>query len=267
MEPKFEHQTFGKRLNSMLKVDFRRMFTMPLVYIMIGIAFTIPVLVLVMTTMMDGTVSVDPTTGVETVMEGFDSVWQSIASPSGASASMEMSLTGMCNINLIYFVAAVLVSVFVADDFRSGYAKNLFTVRAKRGDYVVSKTLVGVVSGVLMIAAYFVGAMIGGAISGLSFDLGTAGVSGVVMCMIAKALLMAVFVPIFVLASVIGKQKLWQSLIGSLMISMLLFTMIPMMTPLDSTIMNVVLCLAGGGCFSIGLGAVSKKILGSTSLV
>lgn len=267
MEPKFEHQTFGKRLKSMLKVDFRRMFTMPLVYIMIGVAFAIPVLVLVMTTMMDGTVSVDPTTGVETVMEGFDSVWQSIASASGASASMDMSLTGMCNINLIYFIAAVLVCIFVADDFRSGYAKNLFTVRAKRGDYVVSKILVGFVSGVLMMAAYFGGAMIGGAISGLPFDLGTAGVNGVVMCMIAKALLMAVFVPIFVLASVIGKQKLWQSLVGSLMISMLLFTMIPMLTPLDSTIMNVILCLAGGVLFSFGLGAVSKKILGATSLV
>ena len=59
----------------MLKVDFRRMFTMPLLYIMVGICLIIPILILVMTTMMDGSVSVNPQTGEETVMEGvFESV-------------------------------------------------------------------------------------------------------------------------------------------------------------------------------------------------
>ena len=37
----------------------------------IGIAFVIPILVLVMITLMDGGVSVDPATGVETGMEAF----------------------------------------------------------------------------------------------------------------------------------------------------------------------------------------------------
>ena len=267
MELKFEHQSFGKKLKSMLSVDFRRMFTMPLLYIMMGIALVIPILVLVMTTMMDGSVSVDPTTGVETVIQGFDNVWQSIASTSAVGASMSMDMVSMCNINLLYFLAAVLVCMFVADDFRSGYAKNLFTVRAGKTDYVISKTLVGFVGGVLMIAADFVGALVGGAISGLSFDLGTAGVNGAVMCMISKALLMAVFIPIFVLASVVGKQKLWVSMVVSFGVSMLLIMMVPMLTPLDSTIMNVILCLVGGVLFSIGLGAVSKNILGKTSLV
>lgn len=69
MEKKFEHNSFGKRLKSMLSVDFGRMFTQRLFYIMMGIAVVIPILVLVMTTMMDGTVSVDPNTGVETTME------------------------------------------------------------------------------------------------------------------------------------------------------------------------------------------------------
>ena len=69
----------NKRLSSMLKVDLRRMFTTKLFYIMVGISIVIPILVLVMTTMMDGTVSVDPTTGVEKVMEGFDNTWQYIA--------------------------------------------------------------------------------------------------------------------------------------------------------------------------------------------
>lgn len=47
------------------------------------------------------------------------------------------------NINMLYFFVAVFVCLFVSDDFRSGYAKNLFTVRSKKSDYVISKTLVG----------------------------------------------------------------------------------------------------------------------------
>ena len=48
---------------------------------------------------------------------------------------------------------------------------------------------------------------------------------------------------------------------------MLLFMMIPMLTPLDSGVMNVVLCLAGGALFSAGLGAVSSAVLRKVSLV
>ncbi|MBQ7827324.1 MAG: ABC transporter permease [Clostridia bacterium] len=264
---KFEHKSFGQKLKTMLAVDCRRMRQSPIFYILVGAAFLIPVLILVMTTMMEGTVSTDPTTGVETVMEGFTSVWQSIGSVGGESSGMSMDLVSMCNINMMYFLAAVFVCTFVADDFRSGYAKNLFTVRAGKVDYVVSKTVVGFIGGAVMLIAYFAGAMLGGAIAGLPFDLGTLTVGNIVMCMLAKVFLMLVFVAIFVLVSVATKQRLWASIVGSLGASMLLFTMIPMITPLNATIMNVILCLVGGGLFGIGLGAVSNLVLGKTSLV
>lgn len=267
MEIKFEHNSFGKRLRSMLKVDFRRMFTMRLFYIMAGICLVMPILILVMTTMMDGSVTVDPQTGVETVMEGFDNTWQIIGTVSGESSSAGMSMTSMCNINLLYFFVAVLVCLFVSEDFRSGYAKNLFTVRSKKSDYVISKTLVGFVCGAIMLLAFFAGTMLGGAVSGLPFDMGTAGTGGIIMCMLSKMFLIAVFVPIYLAVSVAAKQKTWLSIVGSLCAGMLLFMMIPSLTPLDSGIMNVILCLAGGVLFSIGLGAVSNKILGKTSLV
>lgn len=266
MAVKFKHQTFGKRLATMLKVDFRRMFTMPLIYILVGACLVMPILILVMTTMMDGSVSIDPQTGVETVIEGFDNAWQAIGSYSGAGM-MSMDLTGMCNINMLYFFMAVLVCIFVSQDFRSGYAKNLFTVRAKKADYVVSKTLVCFAGGALMLTAFFIGTMLGGAIAGLPFDLGAAGVGGIVMCMLSKLLLVAVFVPVYLLWSVVGKQKLWMSLVGSLCVGMLFFMMVPMLTPLDATMMNVMLCLAGGALFSVGFGAVSGRVLSATSLV
>ena len=43
----------------------------------------------------------------------------------------------------------------------SGYSKNLFTVRAKKGEYVISKTVMGFVCGAMLLVAYFVGAILG----------------------------------------------------------------------------------------------------------
>lgn len=273
METTFEKNTFGKRLKSMLSVDMRRMFTMPLIYILIGSCLVIPILILVMTTMMDGSVTTDPQTGAETVMEGFENTWQIIGSVSGDSASTDMSAGGgmsmmsMCNINLLYFFVAALVCLFVSDDFRSGYAKNLFTVRANKSDYVISKTVVCFIGGALMIIAFFIGAMLGGAISGLSFELGDVKVYEVIMCLISKILLMGVFVSIYLAVSVAAKQRAWLSILASLCVSMLLFMMIPMLTPLNSNILNVVLCLAGAVLFGVGIGAISNLVLRKTSLV
>lgn len=277
MEKKFEHNTFSKRLGTMLKVDFRRMFTMRFLYIMVATCLVIPILILVMTTMTEGTVSVDPETGIETVSEGFDNAWQLIGTAStgesesvdttSAPAESSVDMLSMCNLNMLYFFIAVLVCVFVADDFRSGYAKNLFTVRAHKSDYVISKTLVCFVGGGLMILGFFGGTMLGAIFAGLPFTMEGFGIGNLIMCILSKLFVVLVFVPIYLTMSVIGKQKLWLSMILSFMTGMLLFMMIPMLTPLDATIMNVLLCLVGGALISVGLGAVSNLILKKTSLV
>ena len=232
-----------------------------------------------MVTMMDGTVSVDPQTGKETVMEGFDYVWQIIGSVSepGASASMgaesgggmamDMSITSMCNINMLYFAIAALVCIFVADDFRSGYAKNLFTVRAKKTDYVASKSIVLTFGAAMMILAFFIGSLVGGAVSGLSFAMVGFNAGNLILCILSKMVLVSVFVPIYLIMSVAAKQKLWLSILLSMMVGMFLFMMIPMLTPLNATVANPLLCAVGGVGFSFGLGAISNLVLKKTSLV
>lgn len=139
-------------------------------------------------------------------------------------------------------------------------------VRAKKGDYVTSKTLAGFIGGACMLIFYFVGAMIGGAIAGLSFDVGV-GTGQIAACLLSKAFLMAVFASIYLLLSVAAKQRLWLSLVASLAAGALLFMMIPVMTPLDSTFLNVILCLAGGVLFGAGLGVAGVIVLNKTSLV
>ena len=267
MSIKFENNSFKKRVKSMLGVDFRRMFTSPLFYIMIGASLVMPILILVMTTMMDGTVSVNPQTGVETVMEGFKNVWQIIGTVSGGEQTMSVDITSMCNINMMFFIISIFVCLFVGADFSSGYVKNLFTVRSKKNDYVISKSIVCFIAGASMIVAFFIGSMIGGAIAGLPFALEGVTALNVVMCMLSKILLVGIFSSIYILASVFAKQRLWLSLIMAFAIGMLMFMMIPIITPLNSTIINVILCLVGSILFSVGIGFGSKAILEKTSLV
>ena len=268
--------TFNKRFGSMLKVDFKRLFLSRSFYIIVAACLLAPILILVMTTMMDGSVTVDPNTGVETVMEGFDNVWQIIGSVSDSNASanaggdmsaMSMDIVSMCNINMLYFAIAVLVCIFVADDFRSGYAKNLFTVRAKKTDYVASKTLVLFVGSAFMMLAFFIGSIVGGAVSGLSFEMVGFGALNLVWCILSKIVLVSVFVPIYLIMSVVAKQKLWMSILLSMMLGMFLFMMIPMLTPLNATLGNVLICAVGGVLFAVGLGAISNVVLKKTSLV
>ncbi len=87
------------------------------------------------------------------------------------------------------------------------------------------------------------------------------------MCMLAKTCLMSLFAAIYLLMSVIAKQKRWLSILLSFMTGMFLFAIVPMVSPLNSGIMNVVLCLAGGVIFSIGMGAVSNVILRKQDLL
>ena len=267
MQVEFKENTFNRRIKSMLGVDFRRMFTSPLFYIMVGASLVMPILILVMTTMMDGSVSVNPQTGEETIMEGFKNVWQIIVSSSANGQSMSMDITSMCNINMMFFIISVFVCLFVGDDFRSGFAKNLFTVRSKKDDYVISKTVVCFVAGASMIVMFFVGSMLGGAISGLSFMLEGVTAINIVMCLLSKILSVGIFSSIYILASVFAKQRLWLSLIMAFGIGMLMFMMIPIITPLNSTIINVLLCAVGSILFSIGIGYGSKLILDKSSLV
>ena len=265
----FKKISSSGQIKSMLKVDFRRMLRSRTFYILIASALLIPIIMTVMLTMMDGSVVVDQQTGVESVMHGPENAWQSIGTlPTDEGAAMGgMDIMAMCNINMMFMLVAVFICLFISDDFRSGYAKNLFTVRAKKGSYVFSKTVAGFVTGALMLVCYFVGAMLAGAMSGLSFDLGGLSMANIVMCMLAKVLLMLVFVPIFVLVSVVAKQKAWLAICGSLGGGMLLFMMVGMITPLGSTVINVALCAAGGAMFAFGLGAISNAVLKKTSLV
>lgn len=275
MNIKFESFSFKKRLKSMISLDIRRLFTSKSFYIIICSCLIAPILILLMTSMMAGNPMTDKNgniildeLGNPVYMEGFKNVWQMIGSVSSNNgAAMGMDIVSMCNINMVFMAIAVLVCMFVSADFRSGYAKNLFTIRSDKKDYVISKTIIGFIGGSLMLIFFFVGSLLGGAISGISFEMEGFNAFNIIMCMITKIGLVFVFASIFVVMSVVGKDRLWLSLIAGLGVSMLLFMMIPIISPLNANIMNVVLGILGGVIFAFGMGAISNIILKKTSLI
>lgn len=280
---RFEKSRFASRMKTMLKVDFLRMFKSRTFYIILATTLLVPVVMTVMLVMMDGQESTNPQTGEVTIMEGPEYVWESFGTvpttnptpapeqPEGdAMAAMggEMDVLAMCNINLVFMGVSVFICLFIADDFRSGYAKNLFTVRAKKGDYIISKTLAGFVCGALMLILYTVGALVSGLAMGLGFDLvGGLTVGNLVFCIVAKIMLMLVFVAIFTALAVLCKQRSWLSICLSVGGGMILFMMIPMITPLTATVMHAGICLVAGVLAAVALGLVGKVILQKTSLV
>lgn len=118
-----------------------------------------------------------------------------------------------------------------------------------------------------MLIVCFVVSMLGGAIANLSFDLFGLNGFNILMCILSKIFLMPVFVSLFVLISVAAKEKAWLSVCGSLGGGMLLFVMVPMITPLSSTPMNLLLTVAGSAMFGIGLGFASCTVLERAALV
>lgn len=267
--PKITKHTFSDQLKRMLHVDIRRMARSKVFYITIACALLMPILMTVMMTMMDGSESVNQQTGEVTVIEGPENAWQSIGTLPGGETLGGSDVFAMCNINMAFMGACVFICLFITDDFRSGYAKNLFTVRSRKADYVISKSTVGSICGALMLIAYLLGTMLGGAISGLSFELAGFGLTtaNIVFCIISKILLMPVFISIFVLVSVAAKQRAWLAICGSLAAGMLLFMMVTVITPLNSGALNILLSLAGATVFSLGLGVAACAILRKTSLV
>jgi ABC-type transport system involved in multi-copper enzyme maturation permease subunit len=123
----------------MTKLDFRRLFTSKFFYIIVGSCLIAPILILVMTQMMEGSPMTDQhgnpildELGNPVLMEGFKNVWQMLGSVSSTEAGMSMDITSMCNINMVFMTIIVLISIFISSEFRSGYAKNLFTVRSDK---------------------------------------------------------------------------------------------------------------------------------------
>ena len=160
-EIKFESPTFIRRIKGMLGVDFYRLFHTPLFYIFLAIAAIIPAMVSAMTMM--------PDQNGNTMEPLYSNVWQIIA----ASKSLYVieTIADYANMNMVFIFGGIMVSIFIGNDYRSGYVKQLFTTHAKKQDYMISKSLTCAFAMACMCATYLIGGTVGGLLVGYETDV------------------------------------------------------------------------------------------------
>ena len=262
----FESPAFSSRLKAMLKLDFYRLFNTPAFYIMLLIAALIPALIMTV-----GEAEPPAASNPNAVSAVADSpsveitnAWQLIESTGGSAvADNPLDFAGFANINMLFIFAGLLMAIFVSHDYSSGFVKSIFTVHPKKIDYVASKSAVGFVGGAGMIATYVFGTVLAGLLTGKSFDVN---VSGLIMCLISKALLMGVFCSLFLSIAVFFRDKLWLTIVFTFLFGMMLYPAASVAT-LSSTWVTMLITLAAGAVGTAAIGSVSTLILKRRDLV
>ena len=155
----FESPSFGKRLKSMLGVDFYRLFHTPLFYIFLVIAAIIPAMVF-------GSRGEDSTGAAAQL---FTNTWQMVAAQT--PLYVVNNIGEYANMNMVFIFGGIMVSIFIGHDYRSGYVKQLFTAHAKKQDYMMSKTLTCAFAMACMCITYLLGTVVSGMMLGASFEV------------------------------------------------------------------------------------------------
>ena len=252
-------KAIGNRLKSMLKLDFYRLFYTPLFYIMLAVAAIIPAMVL----SMSGAETTSPDGTVQKAVE-FTNTWQMVESvDSAAVAENPLDFARFANINMLFIFAGLLMAIFVAHDYSSGFVKNIFTVHSQKTDYVISKSAIGIFSGAGMIITYVFGAIVAGLLTGKSFDVH---VGGLIMCLLSKLFLMGVFCSLFLSIAVFFRNKLWMTIVFTFLFGMILYPAASVAT-LSSSVTTMLITLIAGIAGAIIIGSVSSLFLRKRDLV
>jgi hypothetical protein len=263
----FDSPAFADRLGSMLKLDFYRLFHTPAFYIFLLIAAIIPAMII-------GTSGME-TAGAATGNPAYTAApsapsieianaWQLIESTGGsAAAANPLDFGGYANINMLYIFAGLLLAIFVAHDYSSGFVKNIFTAHSKKVDYVISKSAVGVFGGIGMIVTYVFGTVLAGLFTGKAFDVNA---GGLILCLVSKAFLMGAFCPLFLGIAVFFRNKLWMTIVFTFLFGMVFYPAASIAT-LDSSMIILLVTMIAGIIGAAVFGTISSVFLKKRDLV
>ena len=192
-ELKFESPSFAKRIKSMLGVDFYRLFHTPMFYIFLCIAAIIPAMVSAMTMM--------PDQNGNTMEPLYSNVWQIMA----ASEPLYVirTISDYANMNMVFIFGGIMVSIFIGHDYKSGYVKQLFTIHAKKQDYMISKTLVCAFAMACMCVTYLIGGVAGGMFAGYNWNVN---VGSLVIAILGKIVMSLGWASLFTFLNIIFRR-------------------------------------------------------------
>jgi len=192
-EIKFESPTFARRIMGMLGVDLYRLFHTPLFYIFLAIAAIIPAMVSAMTMM--------PDQNGQTMEPLYSNVWQIIAATK--SLYVIETIADYANMNMVFIFGGIMVSIFIGNDYRSGYVKQLFTTHAKKQDYMISKSLVCAFAMACMCITYLIGGTVGGLLVGYETDVN---VGSLIIAILGKVIMSLGWASLYTFLNVIFRR-------------------------------------------------------------
>jgi len=199
----FESPSFGKRLKSMLGVDFYRLFHTPMFYIFLAIAAFIPALIL-------GTGGMEnPQTGEVSALL-YTNVWNAVAAD--VPLYVFSHIGEYANMNMVFIFGGIMVSIFIGHDYRSGYVKQLFTTHAKKQDYMMSKSLTCAFAMACMCITYLLGAVTAGLLTGLDFSVN---VSSLVIAILSKMVMSLGWASLYTFLNVVFRKQFGISIASS----------------------------------------------------
>jgi len=199
----FETPSFGKRLKSMLGVDFYRLFHTPMFYIFLAIAAFIPALIL-------GTGGMEnPQTGEVSALL-YTNVWNAVAAD--VPLYVFSHIGEYANMNMVFIFGGIMVSIFIGHDYRSGYVKQLFTTHAKKQDYMMSKSLTCAFAMACMCITYLLGAVTAGLLTGLDFSVN---VSSLVIAILSKMVMSLGWASLYTFLNVVFRKQFGISIASS----------------------------------------------------
>ena len=199
----FESPGFGKRLKSMLGVDFYRLFHTPMFYIFLAIAAIIPAMIL-------GTGGMEnPQTG-EAAALLYTNVWNAIAADTPLYVFSHIG--EYANMNMVFIFGGIMVSIFIGHDYRSGYVKQLFTTHAKKQDYMMSKSITCAFAMACMCITYLAGAVLAGALTGLDFSVNMA---SLIIAILSKMVMSLGWASLYTFLNVVFRKQFGISIASS----------------------------------------------------
>ena len=175
---KFQSPTFVERLKGMLGVDFYRLFHTPLFYIFLAIAAIIPAMIL-------GTMGMENPQIQTSSPALYTNVWNIIAADSPLYTFAHIG--EYANMNMVFIFGGIMVSIFIGNDYRSGYVKQLFTTHPRKIDYMLSKSITCAFAMACMCITYLLGGIGGGLVANVSFEVNV----GSLICAIFGKMLMS----------------------------------------------------------------------------
>ena len=259
--PRFQTPSAAQRLNSMLGVDFYRLFHTPLFYIMLAISAIIPAMVLSMGSA-DGGAPL------------YSNTWNIIAAD--MPLYIVRDIGDYANMNMVFIFGGIMVSIFIGHDYRSGYVKQLFTTHAKKRDYMMSKSIVCAFGMACMCLSYLIAGAGAGLIVGASM---TVNIGSLLVAVLGKMVMSLGWASLYTFLNVVLRRHFGISIALSFFIG----TGIPVIGAAallgNNSALNIFLygssvyaCLSGGmatliTCLAVSiLWAVVYNLLGSAVL-